>query len=148
MGARERFVMTREYCVHELPTIQALIATHGDEWQPDRIKAPGNSDPTASRAIHNVDEWGDELAILREREAWLLDFIGFTLEIIEGVRSGLGEKFADVLDQRYIDGYEWRDVLINGQPINKRTGQRIVNVAFDWLDSVGMADVAGGRYEL
>lgn len=148
MGARERFVQTRQY-VTELAIIQARIDTGGDEWQPPNTRTrAATSDPTAARAIHNIDEWGAELAELRQREEWLLDFIGFTLEIIEGVRNGLGAKYADVLEQRYVDGYEWQRVEIGGETVNKRTGQRLVNVAFDWLDSIGMADVAGGVYEV
>ena len=147
MSARDRFVLTRQYIV-ELAIIQARIMNDGDEWQPPKVHASGNADPTASRAIHNVDEWGAELKELREREEWLLEFIGFTGEIIEGVRNGLGQKYADVLEQRYIDGYAWHDVVLDGETVNKRTGQRIMNVAFDWIDSVGMADVAGGVYDV
>lgn len=148
MGARERFVMTREYLHKELPTIRALLGTHGEEWKPAPVGKSGTSDPTAATAIRNVDELGDELRILREREVWLCGYIAFTLLVIAGVRKGFGKGYADILQQRYIDGLPWAEVAVDGQPVNRRTGQRMANVAFDWLDSVGMADVAGGRYEV
>jgi len=148
MTARDRFERTRQ-AVIELWNIQALIQTCGADWKPDTNgKAPGISDPTATQAIYNVDVWKDRLEQLRARESELLDFIGTTLAIIEGVRRGLGEEYADILDQRYIDGLRWCDVLVDNAPINPRTGRYKAAIAFDWIDSVGMTGIAEGDYEL
>ena len=144
---RERFIQTRSAVV-ELANIQALISEQGDDWKPDDVKGSGIADPTAQRAIYNVDVWGEKFAHLREIESELLEFIGVTLAIIEGVRRGLGNDYADILDQRYIDGLRWCDVEVDGKSVSSATGKRKVAIAFDWIDSVGLTGVLGGDYEL
>lgn len=144
---RDRFVQTRSAVV-ELANIQALISEQGDDWKPDNVRGSDVSDPTAQRAIYNVDVWGEKLTHLRELESELLEFIGVTLAIIEGVRRGLGDEYADILDQRYIDGLRWCDVLVDGKPVPSATGKRKVAVAFDWIDSVGLTGILKGDYEL
>ena len=144
---RDRFVQTRTAIV-ELQSVQALISEGGDDWKPDNVKGGGISDPTANQACYNVDVWGEKLEQLRAYEAELLEFIGVTLAVIEGVRKGLGDEYADILDQRYIDGLRWCDVEINGKPVPSATGKRKVAIAFDWIDSVGLTGVLGGDYEL
>ena len=147
MTARDRFEQTRK-AVIELWNVQALISENGDDWKPDNVKGGGISDPTAVRAVYNVDVWGERLELLRARERELIDFIGTTLAIIEGVRRGLGDEYADILDQRYIDGLRWCDVIIDGAPISDRTGRYKAAIAFDWVDSVGMTGIVEGVYEL
>ena len=147
MGARERFVETRKAVV-ELNGIKALIMSDGDDWMPEGVKIPGISDPTASRAIRNVDEWGEKLAALRQREDELEDFIGVSLMLIEAVRNGLGNDYADILDARYIDCLAWRDVYVGGERIKKRTGQTKVSIAFDYIDSVGVSRLLNGETEV
>ena len=144
---RDRFVQTRNAVV-ELANIQALISEQGDDWKPDNVRGSDVSDPTAARAIYNVDVWGEKLAHLRELENELLEFIGVTLAIIEGVRIGLGDDYAEILDQRYIDGLRWCDVMVDGKSVSSATGKRKVAIAFDWIDSVGLTGVLGGDYEL
>lgn len=147
MTARDRFVMTY-HAVIELNGIKALIASDGDDWKPPVVHAPGVSDPTASRAIRNVDYWGVKLEELRKRESELEDFIGVTLAIIEAVRAGLGHDYADLLDQRYIDGFAWRDVTLRGEVVPRSTGKRKIAIAFDWIDSVGVSHLLRGEYEV
>ena len=147
MTARDRFTATYR-AVIELNNIKALIASDGDDWKPPGVHAPGVSDPTASRAIRNVDYWGVKLEELRKRETELEDFIGVTLAIIEAVRAGLGHDYADILDQRYIDGFAWRDVTLNGEVVPRSTGKRKVAIAFDWIDSVGISRLLKGEYEV
>ena len=144
---RDRFIQTRNAVV-ELANIQALISEQGDDWKPDNVRGSDVSDPTAARAIYNVDVWGEKLTHLRELESELLEFIGVTLAIIEGVRIGLGDEYADILDQRYIDGLRWCDVEVDGKSVPSATGKRKVAIAFDWIDSVGLTGVLGGDYEL
>lgn len=147
MTARDRFTATYR-AVIELNNIKALIASDGDDWKPPGVHAPGVSDPTASRAIRNVDYWGVKLEELRKRETELEDFIGVTLAIIEAVRAGLGNDYADLLDQRYIDGFAWRDVTLRGEVVPRSTGKRKIAIAFDWIDSVGVSHLLRGEYEV
>ena len=147
MSARERFAQTRK-AVIELCSIKALIMSGGEDWKPPNVKAQGVSDPTAARAIRNVDELADKLEVLRKREAELEEFIGVTLGIIEAVRKGLGEDYASILDQRYIDCFAWRDVVVDGKRVSKTNGKLKVSVAFDWIDSIGVSRLLGGDYEV
>lgn len=146
MSARDRFAQTRK-AVCELATVQALLWSQGDDWVPD---APGRaevSDPTANRAIYNVEELGAKLDGYRRREAELIEFIGGTLAIIEGVRRGLGEDYANVLDCYYIDGFTWREVSKElGESVSTCKRQR--DIACDWVDSLGVAHVLSGDYEI
>ena len=142
MSARERFVQTRSAVV-ELNNIKALIMSDGDDWKPPGVKVHAVSDPTASRAIRNVDEWGEQLAELRKREAELEHFIGTTLAIIEAVRSGLGNEYADILDARYIDCLTWAQM-----DVPKSTGKMKVAIAFDWIDSIGISKLLRGDVEV
>ena len=142
MSARDRFVQTRQYVI-ELNNIKALIMTDGDDWKPPGVKVHAVSDPTASRAIRNVDEWGEQLAELRKRESELEHFIGTTLAIIEAVRSGLGSDYADILDARYIDCLTWKQM-----DVAKSTGKMKVAIAFDWIDSIGISRLLREDYEV
>lgn len=142
MSARDRFIQTRSAVV-ELNNIKALIMSDGDDWKPPGVKVHAVSDPTASRAIRNVDEWGEQLAELRKREAELEHFIGVTLAIIEAVRSGLGSDYADILDARYIDCLTWKQM-----DVAKSTGKMKVAIAFDWIDSIGISRLLREDYEV
>lgn len=147
MGARERFVETRK-AVAELDSIKALIATSGEDWKPQGVKTRGTQDPTASKAIYNVDEWDKKLAQLRKREKELESFVGVTVAIIDAVRDGLGEDFASILEQRYINCFPWRYVTIDAKPVAKSTGKTKVNIAFDWIDSIGVSRLLNKDYEV
>lgn len=142
MTARDRFVQTRQ-AVIELNNIKALIMSDGDDWKPPGVHVHAVSDPTASRAIRNVDEWGEQLAELRKREAELEHFIGVSLAIIEAVRSGLGSDYADILDKRYIDCLTWKQM-----DVAKSTGKMKVAIAFDWIDSIGISRLLREEYEV
>ena len=146
MTARDRFVQTRQYVI-ELNNIKALIMSDGDDWKPPGVKVHAVSDPTASRAIRNVDEWGEQLAELRKREAELEHFIGVSLQIIEAVRDGLGADYADLLDRRYIDGLTWKQIS-NEYKLSRSTGSYMLNIVFDWIDSVGISRLLKGDYEV
>lgn len=146
MSARDRFVQTRSAVV-ELNNIKALIMSDGDDWKPPGVKVHAVSDPTASRAIRNVDEWGEQLAELRKREAELEHFIGTTLQIIEAVRDGLGDTYAQLLDARYIDDEPWAHIQ-ERLNINKKRGSYLLNIAFDWVDSVGVSRLLRKDYEV
>lgn len=146
MSARDRFVQTRSAVV-ELNNIKALIMSDGDDWKPPGVKVHAVSDPTASRAIRNVDEWGEQLTELRKREAELEHFIGTTLAIIEAVRSGLGDIYATLLDARYIDGMNWK-YIHDELGIPRQRGHYMMNIAFDWIDSVGVSRLLNGDYEV
>lgn len=146
MTARDRFIATLK-AVNELNNIKALIASDGDDWKPPGVHVPGVSDPTASRAIRNVDYWGLKLESLRKRETELEDFIGTSLKLIEAVRDGLGHEYANLLDARYIDGYSWKDIH-EDYGFTRQRGHYLLNIAFDWIDSVGVSRLLRGEYEV
>ena len=146
MTARDRFEQTRKAVV-ELDTIKALIMTGGDDWKPEGVKQPGTSDPTASRAIYNVDEWGEQLEELRHREAELEDFIGVSLSVIEAVRKGFGEIYANLIDWRYIDGMTWKQIH-DDYGVLRTSGQYLISIAFDWIDSVGVSRLLRNDFEV
>ena len=147
MDAKERFVQTRKAII-ELDGIKALIMSDGDDWMPPNVHVSGPSDPTASRAIRNVDVWSVQLSELRRREDELETFIGVSMMLIEAVRNGLGNDYAEILDQRYIDGLRWRDVTVNGNNIKRSTGKSKVAIAFDWIDSVGVSRLLRGEVDV
>lgn len=144
---RDRFIKTRS-AVMELSVIQAQLEEMGDDWKPDTVGRGGISNPTESRAIYELDVLADMLGQLETRERELTEFIGTTLAIIDGVRRGLGNEYAEILGQRYIGGLKWADVRLDGEPISPRTGRYKLNIAFDWIDSLGLAAILKGEYEL
>lgn len=146
MSARDRFVATRK-AVIELDNIHALIMSEGDDWKPPGVHVKGIADPTASRAIRNVDEWQDQLAELRRREDELTSYIGTTLAVIEGVRKGFGEIYATLLEHRYIDVWTWAQVH-DEIGITRQYGHYLIGIAFDWIDSVGVSRLLNGDVEL
>lgn len=143
---RDRFTQTRD-AVIELANVQALLWSDGDDWTPDAPGRAAISDPTANRAVYNVEVLSERLASLRKREAELIEFIGGTLAIIQGVRDGLGSEYADVLDGYYIDGVTWREVSKElGASVS--TCKRRRDIACDWVDSLGVSAVLRGEYEI
>ena len=146
MSARDRFVATRK-AVIELDNIHALIMSEGDDWKPPGVHVKGIADPTASRAIRNVDEWQDQLAELRRREEELTSYIGTTLAVIEGVRNGFGEIYATLLEHRYIDVWTWAQIY-DEYGIKRQYGHYLINIAFDWIDSVGVSRILNEDLEL
>ena len=155
MDVRERFERTRKAVVR-LDEVKALIMYDCDDWKPPGIKAPTEtSDPTASRAIYTVDELCVKLEALRAEERELEQLIGESLAIIGAVRAGLGDKYADVLDARYIDGDKWQDIADrfessheNKDTVKPRTVQNWAQVAFDWVDSVGVSRLLRGEVDV
>lgn len=129
--------------------INLLIMYDGDDWKPDDVRVPGVSNPTEARAIRNVDEWGEQLIALRKRQAELMDFIGISLVLVRRVRDGLGDKYADVLEQRYIDGKKWKDIVSSdGKQVSISTAQERRDVACDWIDGVGVSRLLKGEVDV
>lgn len=147
MTSRNRFVLVRKQVV-EMDMLRAQLEESGDDWHPQGVKGSGISDPTANRAAYNVDVLGDKLDEMRARLEELEDSVGLALAIIEGVRVGLGDIYAELLDQRYIDGLPWKFVTYKGEVVKKSTGKAKVALAFDWIDSLGIAKILGGDYEI
>lgn len=149
IDAKSRLAATRR-AIERLDEIHLLLMYGGDDWQPDHIRTrTDKSDPTANRAIYAVDELAEKLVALRQEERELTELIGETLAIIRGVREGLGDKYADVLDARYIDGTPWSGIVDgDGREIKSTTARRMVDVACDWIDSVGVSRLMRGEIEL
>lgn len=146
MSARDRFVATRK-AVIELDNIKALIMTDGEDWKPPGVRTQGIADPTASKAIRNVDEWGEQLVELRRREEELTNYIGTTLGVIEGVRNGFGEIYATLLEHRYIDIWTWKQIH-DEYGVTRQYGHYLIGIAFDWIDSVGVSRLLREDYEV
>lgn len=147
MNAKERFIKTR-HAVQRLTEIKLLIMYGCDDWKPEQPRGSGEtSDPTATAAIKNVDELADKLDALRQEERELTEFIGVSLAIIAAVHDGFGEIYAHLLDWRYIDGYTWTRIH-DDHGITKSRGHYLLDVAFDWVDSVGVSRLLRGDMEV
>ena len=156
MNARERFERTRK-AVKRLAEVQALIMYDCDDWKPPGIRAhTETSDPTANRAIYNVDELADKLTALRAEESELIALIGESLAIIAAVRAGFNEQYADWLEHRYIDLWTWAqfadELSTDEKTVTKEKAREKVRywcgVTFDWIDSVGVSRLLRGQVEI
>ena len=105
------------------------------------------SDPTANAAIRHVDELEGKLSILRAEESELIDIIGESLVIIQAVRDGLGDKYADMLEWRFIDCLSW-DYIKSEYDVPKRTWHNQLSIAYDWIDSIGITRILAGDLEI
>lgn len=147
MDARERFERTRKAVVR-LDEVKALIMYDCDDWKPPGVKAgTETSDPTASRAIYAVDELGEKLEALHREERELEQLIGESLAIIRAVRDGFGDKYADALDARYIDGWQFSRIADEFE-IAKSTAKERVDVALDWIDAMGVSRLLRGEVDV
>lgn len=147
MNAKQRFERTRD-AIPRLDDVKALLMFDGEDWKPEGVRTHGEtSDPTASRAIYNVDENAEKLESLRREERELEQLIGESLAIIEGVREGFGEIYAILLDHRYIDGWTWARIY-DEYGIKRPMGNYLLNIAFDWIDSVGVSRLLKGDAEV
>ena len=151
MNARERFEATRK-AVKRLAEVQALIMYDCDDWKPPGVKARHEtSDPTANRAIYNVDELSEKLEALRSEESELIALIGESGEIIRAVRAGFNEQYADWLEHRYIDLWTWAQFADELGMEQKKAREKVrywCGVTFDWIDSVGVSRLLRGQVEI
>lgn len=147
MNAKERFDRTRK-AVQRLNEIKLLIMYGCDDWKPEQPRVSGEkSDPTAAAAIKNVDELADKLDALRAEERELTEFIGTSLAIIAAVSNSFGEIYAHLLELRYVDGYTWTRIH-DDYGITKSRGYYLLDVVFDWVDSVGVSRLLRGDTEI
>ena len=147
MNARERFERTRR-AIARLDEIKLLIMYGCEDWKPEQPRVSGEkSDPTAAAAIKNVDELADKLDALRKEERELTEFIGVSLAIIAAISNGFGEIYAHLLEWRYIDGYTWTRIY-EDYGIKKARGHYLLDVCFDWVDSVGVSRLLRGDTEV
>ena len=147
MDAKSRFEATRA-AVPRLNEVKALIMYGCDDWRPEGVRTPvATSDPTAAAAIRAVDELADKLDALKSEEAELEDLIGTSLAIIEAVWVGLGEIYANLLDWYYIDCRTWTQISEDNE-IKRSTCYYLVDIAFDWIDSVGVSRLLKGEVDV
>lgn len=146
-GARERFELTREH-IKRLNEIKLLLMYGCDDWKPPNVgKTAETSDPTANQAIRNVDVLEEKVKALRAEESELTEYIGVSLAIIAGVKAGFGEIYGYMLEWRYIDRMTWT-VIHDDHGITRDRGRYLLDVAFDWIDSVGVSRLLKGEVEL
>ena len=147
MLARQRFEETRR-AVLRLDEIHWAIMNNCEEWKPDAPHAhTGTSDPTARQAIYTVETLAGKLEQLHREEHELTAFIGQSLVLIESVRKGLGERYAYLLEARYIDLLDW-PTITSDSGIVRQNGNYSIRVAFDWMDSIGEQRLARGQFEI
>lgn len=147
MSARERFEATRK-AIPRLHDVQLAIMYECDDWKPPAVKAhTQTADPTASRAIYRVDELSEKLDALRAEERELTQLIGETLAIISAVRDGFGEIYANLLEWHYIDGMKWAQISEDSD-IKRSTCYYLRDIAFDWIDSVGVSRLLRGEVDV
>lgn len=151
MDAKERFEETRR-AVKRLHDVQLAIMYDCDDWKPPAIKAHNEqADPTASRAIYNVEERSEMLEALRKEERELIQLIGESGTIIEAVRAGFNEKYADWLEWRYIDLWTWAQFADELGMEQKKAREKVrywCGVTFDWIDSVGVSRLLRGEVDV
>lgn len=147
MNAHERFELTRRR-IARLNEVKALIMYGCDDWRPEHIRAKTDKpDPTANEAAYRVDVLGEQLDELKREEHELEQFIGVSLAIIAQVRAGFGEIYANLLEWHYIDGRTWTNIS-EDTGIKRSTCYYLVDIAFDWVDSVGVSRLLNGEVEL
>ena len=146
-NAKERFEQVKR-AVARLHEVQLMIMNDCDDWRPPSVSSRhAISDPTANKAIRHVDELEGKLSTLRAEETELIDFIGEALVIIHAVRDGLGDKYADMLEWRFIDCLSW-DYIKSEYDVPKRTGHNQLSIAYDWIDSIGITRILAGDLEI
>ena len=146
-NAKERFEQVKR-AVARLHEVQLMIMNDCDDWRPPSVSSRhAISDPTANKAIRHVDELEGKLSTLRAEETELIDFIGEALVIIHAVREGLGVKYADVLEWRYIDCMTW-EYICDEYDVTRQTCHNWINIAFDWIDSIGITRILAGDLEI
>ena len=145
MNAKERFQRTKR-AVKRLHEVQLQIMYGCDDWKPPQVKTKTDkSDPTANKAIYNVDELGEKLDALRSEESELIELIGTSIAIIAQVRAGFGEIYANLLEWHYIDGQTWTQIS-EDRNVNRTYCYELVDIAFDWIDSVGISRLLKGDF--
>lgn len=145
MQARRRFEQTRDDIL-ELDEVLALIMYHGDNWKPESVSS-GMGNPTEAKALSLLYFEEHSLGYLEHRRDELIEHIGRTLRVIQAVHDGFGEIYATLLEHRYIDVWPWS--RINEEyGISRQRGHYLINVAFDWIDSVGVSKLLRGEYEI
>lgn len=145
--AKVRFEQVK-LAVARLHEVQLMIMNGCDDWRPPSVSSRHTTpDPTANAAIRNVDELEGKLKSLRIEESDLIDTIGEAIVIIEGVRKGLGNKYADILEWFYIDCLTWEDIR-RLYDVPKSTGYRDRCIALDWIDSIGITRIFAGDLEI
>jgi len=119
-----------------------------DDWTPPTTRTRTDApDPTANRAIYAVDTLGDKLDALRAEERELETLIGETLVIIAAVKRGFGEIYAHLLEWHYIDGQTWTEIS-DEHDIKRSTCYYLRDIAFDWVDSVGVSRLLKGEVDV
>lgn len=92
-------------------------------------------DPTATRALFLAMHDDRVREAAKARLSVIEDLIGEALKVIGAVRRGLGERYADCLDCRYIDGASIAEAAAR-LGISEATVKRDTGIAHDWVDSM------------
>lgn len=94
---------------------------------------PNPSDPTGNRAIYLAD---NEDALMRQAQrkiAQCEELIGVALVVIDAVRAGLGDRYADALDAHFVDCLSLHGCA-HRLDISTSSVKRYLSIAQDWCD--------------
>lgn len=132
-GSRSFFAKVRG-CVTAMVEYRLIVDEGADALASKSGGGNGEHDPTASRAIflaeHDDKVREDAKRKLEECE----DYVGAGLTVTESVRRGLGERYADCLEYRYIDCYSISRTAEELE-CSTSTVKRDTDIAHDWVDS-------------
>ena len=138
--ARERFEQTRA-AINRLDDVKRALMYECEDWKPPSLRVrTGVSDPTGKAAIYRADDLPAMLDNLRREEHELTEYIGTTLRLLEAVRAGLGDKYANILDWVYIDRMSWQ-AIADAYHVSRSTGHQWRDIAFDWIDTIGIKEL-------
>ena len=130
MTAREYFASVSN-CVRQLNTLDWIIVNDGEIETVRRESdvKPAHSDPTAAQAMVRVAR----LDYARHARLDLVERIGACGMLIYKLGNELGKVYADILEHRYIDLWEWSLIAdVTGVP--ERTCFARRDYACDYID--------------
>jgi hypothetical protein len=139
--AREYFETVRSEC-RKMEELQFQMAECADgiraaSYEAGAASAVGN--PTERRALSDLERSSRLEAGMQE----LADDVAEALALISGVGQIMGERYAKVLEARYIDGMTWDDVALAAD-VSRRTAMRCRDTACDLIDALGRAHILQG----
>lgn len=146
MTSREYFDALRDACARmevvrrELWRLEDISEAFDERAAGGGGKPSGGYSDPMDRVVVLIDRRKRLSGELVELEAQ----VGDGLAVIEGVRRGLGDRYADVLDARCVDALSWDDAAFE-VGCSKRSAMRRYDTACDWVDAVGLARARAGE---
>lgn len=140
-GSARAFLASVRRSVRELDEWRYVMDEGADAYSVTSDSIGGGlGNPTESRALYLVENDDRIRDYARQQYELCVDVIGAGLVVIDCVRRGLGEHYADVLDGYYVDMLSFNEVAeVCG--ISKALALQRRDIAADWLDSLSVLDI-------